>query len=386
MPSAEPRGSAEVRELAARVKVGDGALEEILSALMPRLLVSLEHRGCAPFEPASLGPPVRDGVRDALLEHCPRGLPGDGLAPRALVRVQERVSVFLDRQAADSDGAAFNGPAWTQEHITSELFDECFQEQELARAWPALRRRAEAVHRLVEAHLRLASTLARFYMGRGLDFDDLRQTAVLSLEKAAQTFDPEQGVPFEGYASTIIRRDLAGALWAVPGGSVHGARQRALFKNEERRLTQEFGRRPTQTEVIESLGWGNTKRKNLEYGLLSAHPQSLERYEEATGKMPRDPRAADPAEEAERRENLEIAHATLQGLEERERQVFLLRHVGPETLTQEETAARLNLPLSRVRKLEASALRKLRAPFKDVAAPQETTLHGGAAEGSDLYG
>jgi RNA polymerase sigma factor (sigma-70 family) len=335
---------------------------------MPQILTSLVQQGCAPFEPANLDGPIRDGLRHALLEHCPRGEPGDGLTSKALSRVKDRVSAFLDRPGPDGAGAAFNGTAWAEAHITLAVFGKCFRHQEVEKAWPALRRRAEAVRRLVEGHLRLASTLARCYMGRGIDFEDLRQIAAISLEKAAATFDPEQGVPFKDYASTIVRRDLAGALRTDRGGSVHSARQRAAFKNEQRRLAQVLGRRPTQAEVIKGLDWGKTKRKNLERGLLAAHPQSLERYEEVTGKLPRDLRAADPAAEAERREDLEIAHATLQALEDGERQVVLLRHVGPETLTQEETAARLGLPLSRVRKLEASGLRKLRAPFKDAAA------------------
>jgi RNA polymerase sigma factor (sigma-70 family) len=368
--SADSLGPAVERELAARVKQGDRMLEAILSSLMPRLLTSLEGRGCGPFETANLDPPIRDGLREALLEHCPRGQPGDGLAPRALLRVRERVSVFLDREASDRDGAAFNGTAWAREHINRDLFGDCLGGPELAQAWPALRRRADAIRRLVEAHLRLASTLARCYMGRGLDFDDLRQIAAISLDKAAQSFDPQLGVPFHGFASTIIRNDLAGALRTARGGTVHGARQRAHFKSAERRLAQVLGRRPTQAEVFESLGWGDTRRKNLERGLLTAHPQSLERYEEENGALPRDVRASEPAAEAERREDLEIAHAALEGLEERERQVFLLRHVDPETLTQEETAKRLGLPLSRVRKLEGSAREKLRAPFQVTAAPQ----------------
>ncbi len=88
--------------------------------------------------------------------------------------------------------------------------------------------------------------------------------------------------------------------------------------------------------------------------------------------MPRDVRASEPAEEAERREELRVAHAALDRLEERERQVFLLRDIDRETLTQEETARRLGLPLSRVRKLEASAREKLRMPFQDVAASKGT--------------
>ena len=367
-PSVDPLCAEDERELADCVRRGDGALEDVLAALMPRLLTSLEEQGCSPFESGNLEPPIRDGLRDALLEHCPHGQPGDGLATRALVRVRERVSVFLERDDIERDGAAFNGAAWAREHINPGLLGDSLEDRDVARAWPALQRRAQAIRRLVEGHLRLASTLARCYMGRGLDFDDLRQTAAVSLEKAARAFDPRQGVPFRGFASSIIRNDLAGALRAARGGSVHGARQRAQFKAEERRLTQQLGRWPTQAEVVESLGWGDTRRKNVERNLLTAHQQSLERYEEETGHLSRDGRASDPAEDAQRREALGIAHSALESLEELERRVFLLRHVDPETLTQEETAKRLGLPLSRVRKLEADARRKLRAPFQDKAA------------------
>ncbi len=240
-PSVDSPGLTEERELAECVRRGDGELEGILSALMPRLLTSLEQRGCGPIEAATLGPPIREGLRESLLEHCPSGQPGDGLAPRVLVRVRERVSAFMDREEPERNGAAFNGIAWAREHITPDLFGDCLQGQELLRAWPALRRRADAVRRLVEGHLRLASTLARCYMGRGLDLDDLRQIAAVSLEKAAQAFDARLGVPFKGFASTIIRNDLAGALRTARGGSVHGARQRRPL--QQRRTPPRAGTR-----------------------------------------------------------------------------------------------------------------------------------------------
>jgi len=365
---AAPLDAAEERDLAARVKVGNEALEIVLSTLVPPILTSLPREGLAAFDPSRLGPSIRAGLRDAFFEYCPNGQPDDGLLTRAIVRIRQRVSAFLDGSRPNGDDEPFNGDGWAEENISAARLSDCLKNEEITRAWPAIRGRANAVRRLVEANLRLASTLAKCYVGRGLDFDDLRQIAVIALEKAAGSFDLEQGVPFRGYGSRVIRNDLAGAVRTARGGTAHSARERARFKHEEIRLAHEIGRRPTQTEVFLSLGCGKTKQKNLEQGLASASPQSLELYEKATGELPEDPRSVDPADEVERREDLQVMHATIEGLEVPERQVFVLRHLNSETLTQEETAKRLKLPLSRVRNLEASAWEKLRAPFRDSAA------------------
>src|SRR4051794_9453324 len=79
-----PLGADEEQQLTVRVTEGDCELESLLSALTPRLLTSLAGQGRTLFVPAGLGPPIRDGLRDALLEHCPRGQPDDGLGHRAL--------------------------------------------------------------------------------------------------------------------------------------------------------------------------------------------------------------------------------------------------------------------------------------------------------------
>lgn len=369
-PKTDALSPAEVRELVAQIKDGDWQLEALLSVFMLRILPALQVQDCSPLALDDLAPSICDGLRAAVLDHCPRSEPANGLAAKVLFGVQERVADFLERDGADGDGPAFSGAAWADQHITADLIAECLDERTVASAWPALRRRAEAIRRLVEANVRLASTLAKCKMGGGLEFDDLHQTAAISLEKAARTFDPEVGVPFEGYASQVIRNDLSDAVRTARGGTAHGARQRAEFKAEATRLTQELGRQPIQAEVFERLGWGETKRRNAEQGFLRPQPRSLELHEEETGEFPADRCAADPAVEAETHEDVARAHAALASLDEPERQVFILRHVGPETLTQEETAKRLDMPLSRVRKLEAKARDSLRVRC-DSPAPSE---------------
>jgi RNA polymerase sigma-B factor len=368
--------AAEEAELTACVKQGNSSLERLLSELVPCLLASLRQPGCTPFGSGRLDPAIRDGLRDALLEQCRRDGPGDGLAARALVRIQDKVSAFIDESAEEGEGAPFDGTLWVKGHLTSDLLASCLQNPEVARTWPALRRWAEAVRRLVETHLSLATTIAKIHKGRGLEFDDMRQIAALGLQKAAENFDPDQGAPFRAYATTVIRHDLAGALRTIRGGTAHSARHQTVFRCEERRLAQTLGRRPADTEVFESLGWGKTKRQNVGQGFVTSRTESLDFNKEATGELPRDPHAADPAAEAENRENLEILHATLARLDDVERQVINLRHIGPETMTQEETANRLNMPLSRVRKIEASGLGKIRQSFKDNAAPVWRTPRG----------
>src|SRR5205823_3581047 len=116
---------------------------------------------------------------------------------------------------------------------------------------------------LTDVHVPLARTIALSFKGRSpyLSGDDLRQIAILGLQKLGKNFDASKG-RFCALASQSIRHQLVDALRSARGGSVHCARKRAIFKKEENRLAQEFGRRPTQDEVFQSLGLKKTSLRN----------------------------------------------------------------------------------------------------------------------------
>lgn len=109
--------------------------------------------------------------------------------------------------------------------------------------------------RIVEAHLRLASYLARRFANRGQPLEDLTQVASLGLLKAVERFDPAMGLEFSTYATTTIvgelKRHLRDRGWAVKAPR----RMQELYLSLGTvldSLTQQLGRSPTIPELAEA--------------------------------------------------------------------------------------------------------------------------------------
>ena len=111
-------------------------------------------------------------------------------------------------------------------------------------------------NQLVEEHRHLAERFARRYASRGLDVDDLRQTALLSMVRAVDRFDPDQGVSFATFVSRTMDGELKRALrdkaWTVRPPRAAQERHLALRRREEE-LTHELGRSPTVKELAGAL-------------------------------------------------------------------------------------------------------------------------------------
>ena len=109
----------------------------------------------------------------------------------------------------------------------------------------------------IELNMTLATSIARRYVNRGVDLDDLRQVALVALILAIDRFDPQRGTPFTPYASITIqgelKRHLRDYAWAVrPPRSLQ---DRYLEVNAVvHELTQKLGRSPSTEEVARSLG------------------------------------------------------------------------------------------------------------------------------------
>ena len=109
---------------------------------------------------------------------------------------------------------------------------------------------------LVEEHRDLADIIARRYRNRGVEMDDLRQTALLGLVKAVERFDPDHGTPFSAFAGATIHGELKRYFrdhsWAVrPPRGVQEAHLRVRACSEE--LNHQLGRPPTVSELAQSL-------------------------------------------------------------------------------------------------------------------------------------
>lgn len=111
-------------------------------------------------------------------------------------------------------------------------------------------------NRLVEDHRHLADRFARRYASRGLEVDDLRQTALLAMVRAVDRFDPEQGVTFATFVSRTMDGELKRALrdkaWTVRPPRSAQERHLALRRREEE-LTHRLGRSPTVAELATAL-------------------------------------------------------------------------------------------------------------------------------------
>jgi RNA polymerase sigma factor (sigma-70 family) len=225
-----------------------------------------------------------------------------------------------------------------------------------------------AKQRLVESNLRLVVQLARRYVNRGLALPDLIEEGNIGLLRAAEKFEPERGTRFATYATWWIRQAVTRALAnqartiRLP---VHVELLLGRYKKEHQRLTQTLGRTPSAAELARAMGTSEERVDELEE--LRLQPVSLD-ASAGGGSRPLgdtivDP-AADPAAALTRlfHERADLA-AVLDDLAPNERTVLRRRFGldGEEPETLEAIGRRLDYSRERIRQIETSGLRKLRA-------------------------